>query len=57
VAGDNRWAGSYGVSVDFIAVTHCSVEFIPLEEILVGNYEVARWREEEVLRKTVSQTD
>ncbi len=36
MAGDNRWAGAYGVAADFIAVTHCSVEFIPLEEILVG---------------------
>jgi hypothetical protein len=35
VIGDNRWAGDYGVDADLIAVTHCSAEFIPLEEILV----------------------
>ena len=35
VIGDTRWAGDYGVNADYIAVTHCSAEFIPLEEILV----------------------
>jgi hypothetical protein len=35
VIGDSRWAGDYGVDADFIAVTHCSAEFIPLQEILV----------------------
>ncbi len=31
-----RWAGSYGVEADFIAKSHCSVEFIPINEILVS---------------------
>jgi hypothetical protein len=38
VLGDDRWAGSYGVSADYIAVTHCSAEFIPLEEINVSSF-------------------
>ncbi len=33
--GDERWAGTYGVSADYIALTHCAVEFISLEEIQV----------------------
>jgi hypothetical protein len=36
MVGDERWAGAYGVAADFIAMTHCSAEFIPLEEIQVG---------------------
>ena len=35
VLGDSRWAGSYGVKADFIAQSHCSVEFIPVKAILV----------------------
>lgn len=35
VIGDERWAGAYGVEADFIALTHCSVEFIPTESINV----------------------
>ena len=35
VIGDNRWAGTYGVDADFVAKTHCSVEFIPTEAIRV----------------------
>jgi hypothetical protein len=41
VIGDSRWAGDYGVNADLIAVTHCSAEFIPLEEILVQNISLA----------------
>jgi hypothetical protein len=32
---DLRWAGSYGVQVDFIARSHCSVEIIKTEDIMV----------------------
>ena len=32
---DFRWAGSYGVQVDFIARSHCSVEIIKTEDIMV----------------------
>ncbi len=35
--GDDRWAGTYGVSADYIALTHCSVEFIALEDIHVSS--------------------
>ncbi len=35
--GDDRWAGTYGVSADYIALTHCSVEYIALEDILVSS--------------------
>jgi hypothetical protein len=35
VVGDDRWAGAYGVSADFIALSHCSAEFIPLAAIEV----------------------
>ena len=35
VVGDNRWAGAYGVQADFVAMSHCSVEFISAEEINV----------------------
>jgi hypothetical protein len=34
-----RWAGSYGVEADFIAKSHCSVEFIPIDEVLVSHSE------------------
>jgi hypothetical protein len=37
VIGDCRWAGDYGVDADYIAMTHCSTEFIPLDEIQVQN--------------------
>jgi len=33
VVGDFRWAGAFGVSADFVALSHCSAEFIPLEAI------------------------
>ena len=35
VVGDLRWAGAYGVNADFVARTHCSVEFISTEDIMV----------------------
>ncbi len=34
--GDKRWAGAYGVAADFIASSHCSVEFITKEAIKVN---------------------
>jgi hypothetical protein len=33
--GDERWAGAYGVKADFIARSHCSLEFIKTEDIQV----------------------
>ena len=33
VAGDTRWAGTYGVNVDFVARSHCSVVYIPVSDI------------------------
>ena len=36
VAGDSRWAGSYGVNVDFVARSHCSVAIIGVEGIQVS---------------------
>ncbi len=35
MVGDFRWAGAFGVSADFVALSHCSAEFIPLEAIQV----------------------
>ena len=35
VVNDLRWAGSYGVQADFIARSHCSVEIIKTEDIMV----------------------
>ena len=35
VANDTRWAGAYGVNVDFVARTHCSVEIVSYEDIHV----------------------
>ena len=37
VAGDLRWSGSFGVNVDFVARSHCSVEIITLDDIQVSN--------------------
>ena len=36
VVGDLRWGGSFGVNVDFVARTHCSVELIPTKAIFVS---------------------
>ena len=33
IVGDKRWAGSYGVNIDFVARSHCSVEIIAIEDI------------------------
>ena len=38
--GDPRWAGSFGVNVDFVARSHCSVEMIMLEDIQVCLFDV-----------------
>ena len=35
MAGDLRWAGTFGVNVDFVARSHCSVALISLEDIQV----------------------
>jgi hypothetical protein len=35
VAGDHRWAGIFGVNVDFVARSHCSVALITVEDIQV----------------------
>lgn len=36
--GDQRWAGAYGIKADFIARSHCSLEFIKSEDIQVFPY-------------------
>ena len=38
VAGDLRWAGMFGVNVDFVARSHCSVALITIEDIQVTNF-------------------
>ena len=38
IVGDLRWAGTYGVKADFVAKSHCSVEFIPTDAINVIFY-------------------
>jgi hypothetical protein len=35
LSGDLRWAGTYGVNLDFVARSHCSVEFISMEAMQV----------------------
>ena len=35
VVGDVRWTGTFGVNVDLVAKSHCSVELIRTEDILV----------------------
>jgi hypothetical protein len=35
IAGDMRWAGAFGVNVDMVARSHCSVEMILLEDMMV----------------------
>ena len=37
MVGDPRWTGAFGVNVDVIARTHCSVEIIKIEDIQVHN--------------------
>jgi hypothetical protein len=36
LAGDLRWAGTYGVNIDFVARSHCSVEYISIEAMQVS---------------------
>ena len=36
VAGDLRWAGTFGVNVDFVARSHCSVAVIAVKDVLVN---------------------
>ncbi len=38
MAGDLRWAGMFGVNVDFVARTHCSVALITVEDIQVAYF-------------------
>jgi hypothetical protein len=35
IAGDKRWSGAFGVNVDMVARSHCSVEMILLEDLQV----------------------
>jgi hypothetical protein len=35
VVGNPHWSGTYGVNVDYVALTHCSVEAIDLVDIKV----------------------
>ena len=35
LAGDKRWAGTFGVNVDFVARSHCSVAMIAVEDVQV----------------------
>ena len=35
VVGDSRWGGAFGVTVDLVALSHCSVKIIKLEDIEV----------------------
>ncbi len=35
LAGDFRWAGTFGVNLDFVARSHCSIEFIATEAMQV----------------------
>jgi hypothetical protein len=37
ITGDLRWAGSFGVNIDFVARSHCSVEIILLEDMIVSD--------------------
>ncbi len=36
LAGDLRWAGTFGVNLDFVARSHCSVDFISIEDMQVN---------------------
>ena len=39
VAGDNRWGGTFGVSMDLVAISHCAVKVIQLDaiEVYIGS--------------------
>jgi hypothetical protein len=61
IAGDLRWAGTFGVNVDFVARCHCSVEYIANEDIEVlymGSLPLAwahgpnvHWHPQDILEK------
>jgi hypothetical protein len=61
IAGDLRWAGTFGVNVDFVARCHCSVEYIANEDIEVlcmGSLPLTwahgpnvHWRPQDILEK------
>jgi hypothetical protein len=36
ISGDLRWAGSYGVNIDFVARSHCAAEVILVEDMEVS---------------------
>ncbi len=38
IVGDKRWTGSFGVNVDLVARTHCSVGIISTKDIQVLFY-------------------
>jgi hypothetical protein len=40
LAGDLRWGGAFGSTVDFVARSHCSVAVIKLEDMQVLSCEV-----------------
>ncbi len=46
VVGDLRWSGSFGVTIDFVAQCHCSVEIIEIEDIKVCASERKAWVDE-----------
>ena len=35
IVEDQRWAGTYGVDADFVALSNCSIEFVPIAAINV----------------------
>jgi hypothetical protein len=47
LSGDLRWAGTYGVNIDFVARSHCSVEFISIEAMQVSHHQCSRNAEED----------
>jgi hypothetical protein len=50
ISGDFRWAGFLGVNVDFVARSHCSVEYISLEDMKVCPWPVDTKFEDRVLK-------
>ena len=42
LSGDSRWAGTYGVNLDFVARSHCAVEFISIEAMQVCTEEARK---------------
>ncbi len=42
VVGDYRWAGAFGVQADFVARSHCSVEIIKTEDIMVRKFSMCK---------------